>query len=494
MNILIDTNIFIPLELTSSSDIEPETHAVNELYRKAKELGYHVFLLDTQKKDVESDKNEERRKIRLLAFEKYELLENVKTTEIITKTFPNIPETSHDFIDVALLNALCANAVSILVTNDEGIHKKSKKIGKDDFVYYLADALNFINNQLPKNLTIDATHPIIKKEKCYNLNINDNFFDSLRADYEGEKFDRWFVEKCQNGHRDCLVIQENDKLIGLCIYKFEEPCYEMTGTVLKICTFKLSVSGNKQGELLLRKLFDYSYISNVDWIYVTAYEKNYICQFFENFGFERYNKLKEDSGELIFRKQMKPCPGDYLRLAPLDFDIRFCPRYFNTEQDAFLVPVISSYHNMLFPEAIKENLLFPQLDYMDSYSNAMRKAYLCKSNTNLVQAGSILFFYKSHDVGTIETCGIVERVERLRNPDAIISLTGKRTVYQRSEIEDMCKGEKDILVLLFRQTEGFSKEIHFSELKKQKLVGGVPQSITKLSEEAKKWILKQRPF
>ena len=342
MNILIDTNIFIPLELTSSSDIEPETHAVNELYRKAKELGYHVFLLDTQKKDVESDKNEERRKIRLLAFEKYELLENVKTTEIITKTFPNIPETSHDFIDVALLNALCANAVSILVTNDEGIHKKSKKIGKDDFVYYLADALNFINNQLPKNLTIDATHPIIKKEKCYNLNINDNFFDSLRADYEGEKFDRWFVEKCQNGHRDCLVIQENDKLIGLCIYKFEEPCYEMTGTVLKICTFKLSVSGNKQGELLLRKLFDYSYISNVDWIYVTAYEKNYICQFFENFGFERYNKLKEDSGELIFRKQMKPCPVDYLRLAPLDFDIRFCPRYFNTEQDAFLVPVISS--------------------------------------------------------------------------------------------------------------------------------------------------------
>ena len=149
---------------------------------------------------------------------------------------------------------------------------------------------------------------------------------------------------------------------------------------------------------------------------------------------------------------------------------------------------------MLFPEAIKENLLFPQLDYMDSYSNAMRKAYLCKSNTNLVQAGSILFFYKSHDVGTIETCGIVERVERLRNPDAIISLTGKRTVYQRSEIEDMCKGEKDILVLLFRQTEGFSKEIHFSELKKQKLVGGVPQSITKLSEEAKKWILKQRQF
>lgn len=494
MNILIDTNIFIPLELTSLSDMEPETHSINELYRKAKEVDYHVFLLDTQKKDVENDKNEERKRLRLVAFEKYELLKNVKTTNIIKTIFPNIPEDSHDFIDIALLNAVCANAVSILVTNDEGIHKKAKKIGKEDFVYYLAEALDFINQQLPQNLKVEVSHPIIKAEKCYNIDINDTFFDSLRADYKEEKFNNWFKEKCQKGHRDCLVIQDDDKLVGLCIYKFEKPCYEMKGRVLKICTFKLSVSGNKQGELLLRKLFDYSYTSEVDWIYVTAYEKNYICQFFENFGFERYSKVKEDSGELIFRKQMKPLPEDYLKFTPLDFDIRFCPRYFNAEQDAFLVPVISSYHNMLFPESIKENLLFPQLDYMNSYSNAMRKAYLCKSNTNLVREGSILFFYKSHGVGNIETCGIVERVERLRNLDAIISLTGKRTVYQRSEIENMCKDGKDILVLLFRQAEGFAKEIHFSDLQKQQLVSGVPQSITKLTEEAKTWILKQRMF
>ena len=150
MNILIDTNIFIPLELTSLSDMEPETHSINELYRKAKEVDYHVFLLDTQKKDVENDKNEERKRLRLVAFEKYELLKNVKTTDIIKTIFPNIPEDSHDFIDVALLNAVCANAVSILVTNDEGIHKKAKKIGKEDFVYYLADALDFINQQLPQ--------------------------------------------------------------------------------------------------------------------------------------------------------------------------------------------------------------------------------------------------------------------------------------------------------------------------------------------------------
>ena len=89
MNILIDTNIFIPLELTSPSDIEPETHVINEFYRNSKELGYHIFLLDMQKKDVESDKNENRKSLRLMAFEKYEILENVKTTELISENFSN---------------------------------------------------------------------------------------------------------------------------------------------------------------------------------------------------------------------------------------------------------------------------------------------------------------------------------------------------------------------------------------------------------------------
>lgn len=494
MNILIDTNIFIPLELTSPSDIEPETHVINEFYRNSKELGYHIFLLDMQKKDVESDKNENRKSLRLMAFEKYEILENVKTTELISENFSNISHDSHDYIDVALLNALCANAVSILVTNDEGIHKKAKRIGKDDFVYYLADALDFINNQLPKNLNVDITHPIIKKEKCYNLDIKDHFFDSLRGDYNGEEFNKWFIEKCQKSHRDCLVIQDNGRLVGLCIYKFEEPSYEMNGTILKICTFKLSASGNKLGELLLRKLFDYSYNSNVDWIYVTAYEENYICHFFENFGFERYSKVKEDTGEFIFRKQMKPQLSDISTLTPLKFDIKFCPRYFNETQDAFLVPVIEHYHDMLFPETQKQSALFPEFDYENSFSNAMRKAYLCKSNSNLLHESSILFFYKTHALGTIKTCGIVEKIERLHNTDDIISIIGKRTVYKRQEIEEMCRGEKDVLVILFRQAENFQNEIRIKDLQSANLINGVPQTITKLSEEAKKWILQHRQF
>lgn len=492
MNILIDTNIFIPLETSPPNNPEPQVHLINEFYRKAKELSYHVFLIDVQKKDINNDKNEERKKQRLLAFEKYEILENIKLTDAIYKAFPNISITSHDFVDISLLNALCTNAVSLLVTDDEGIHKKAKKINKEDVVYHLIEALDLINSQLPKNLKVDLSHPIIAPDKCYNLRVEDSFFDSLREDYIG--FDNWFVSKCQKTHRDCLVIRDNDKMVGLCIYKFEPPCYDMAGNILKICTFKLSSSGNKQGELLLKKIFDYCYASKVDWIYVTAFEKNYICQFFENFGFVKYNKTKEDTGELIFRKKMNPALSDFEELKPLEFDIQFGPRFFNEKQDAFLVPIVQSYHDLLFPETIKENSLFPQLYYKDSFSNAIKKAYICKSNSSLLRPGAILFFYKSHDQGLIQACGIVERVERSQDPNYIISVTGKRTLYQRKDIEKLCSSKRNILILLFRQVEGFSTEIKLSTLKEKDLVIAAPQSITKLSEEAKKWILNQRLF
>lgn len=58
----------------------------------------------------------------------------------------------------------------------------------------------------------------------------------------------------------------------------------------------------------------------------------------------------------------------------------------------------------------------------------------------------------------------------------------------------MCRGEKDVLVILFRQAENFQNEIRIKDLQSANLINGVPQTITKLSEEAKKWILQHRQF
>lgn len=482
LNILIDTNILLPLEPTSLNDVESQSHLANEFIQKSQKANALIYLLDVQKNDINRDKDENRRKLRLLACEKYQLLMNVQMSDYFKGNFELSNLNPHDFVDVSLLNALYCNAVSILVTNDNGIHSKAKKIGLGDRVYRLEDALDFINMQLPMDLKAESLHPIINREKCYNLDIHDDFFDSLRQDYDG--FDDWFQEKCQRGHRDCFVIRNESKIAGLCIYKNEEPLYEMKGKIVKICTFKLKYSGTKQGELLLRQLFKMCYDSNVDWLYVTAFESNYICQFFEDFGFECYREKKEDTGELIYRRKMTPTLEDRKNILALPFHKKFGYRYFIPSKNAFLIPTEERFYDRLFPETTTLDLFGGE-----PCSNAIRKAYLCNSNSRKLIPGDILFFYRTHSDKKIECCGILEKVLHSSNPDEILSLVGKRSVFSKAEIESMCSKSRDCFLMLFRQTENLKTPFNLESLKKQNLVNGYPQSITMISNEAKECIL-----
>lgn len=486
LKLLIDTNIFIPLEPTSICDVEPQTHLVNEFFRKVQKVGAEVYLLDKQKNDLDRDNDVNRKSLRLLATEKYLCLKNVNFADEIKNRFNFDSLNSHDQVDVSLLNALYVNAVSLLVTNDKGIHSKARVIGLDERVYRLEDAVDFINGQLPKELKTEPFNAIVTNEKCYNLDVHDDFFDSLRRDYKG--FDGWFREKCQLEHRDCFLIRDGSKIAGLCIYKREEPAYEMNGNVVKICTFKLKYSGTKQGELLLRHLFKMCYDSDVDWLYVTAYESNYICQFFEDFGFECYKEKKQDTGELIYRRKMKPSTIDR-NLPALPFHQRFGYRFFASSENAFLVPTEERFYNRLFPETTTLDLFGG-----DPCSNAIRKAYICNSNSRKLKPGNILFFYRTHSDKKIECCGILEKVLRSSNPDEILPLVGKRSVFSKQEIESMCSGSRECFLMLFRQTENLLVPYSLENLKRDNLVNGYPQTITQISDEAKKCILKNMLF
>ena len=43
------------------------------------------------------------------------------------------------------------------------------------------------------------------------VDITDNFFDSLRSDYGNEKFDNWFLGKAEKGEQ-ALTLIENEKV------------------------------------------------------------------------------------------------------------------------------------------------------------------------------------------------------------------------------------------------------------------------------------------
>jgi hypothetical protein len=71
MKLLIDTNVFIPLEPTSHSDQEALTEVTAELHKLAIEAGFQIFLHPAAKIDIEKDSDKERKNLRHVLFEKY---------------------------------------------------------------------------------------------------------------------------------------------------------------------------------------------------------------------------------------------------------------------------------------------------------------------------------------------------------------------------------------------------------------------------------------
>lgn len=71
MKLLIDTNVLIPLEPGSKTDLDPMTPLATELFRTAQQVGATLYLHPIQRSDIEQDKDLDRRALRLRLIEKY---------------------------------------------------------------------------------------------------------------------------------------------------------------------------------------------------------------------------------------------------------------------------------------------------------------------------------------------------------------------------------------------------------------------------------------
>ena len=96
----------------------------------------------------------------------------------------------------------------------------------------------------------------------------------------------------------------------------------------------------------------------------------------------------------------------------------------------FLIPIIPTFHNRLFPEFEKlKTSLFDGSELIPE-GNTIKKAYLCNSKIKKIRPGDLVLFYLSREEQEITTIGTVETV--FQNPvdtDDIVRHVGKRTVY-----------------------------------------------------------------
>lgn len=479
MNILLDTNIIIPLEDTSR--VMDTSFA--EMRRLAVEQQHCLYVHPMQLADINRDKNQGRKKIVLSRINQYSKIDNPPVLSDEECEELGLSSTNdNDKVDNNVLFALYRGAVHLLVTNDEGIHKKASKIGIQDKVYRLGQFLDFLRKY--SNLPISYSYTGVKEQYMYEISKDQSFFDSLRQAYNG--FNEWYIKSAEK-KRKCWCIEDcNGKVAAICIYKIEEN-EKLTdegevvhGKILKLCTFKVDTSarGKKLGERLLYIAFDYCVKNDFDWVYLHTYgkEQRTLVGLCEEYGFYFLGKYQKDD---VYIKPMKK--GD-VDLGSLESLIRYYP-YFQDNKDVqkFIVPIQPKYHEDLFPDLsnIKGSLFESDSSMSSCQGNTIKKAYLCHAQTKQIKKGDVVLFYRSKDRMSIQCMGIVEETFFSDNLEDVYPIIAKRTVYTRSALVDILK--QKTLIILFRFI-ALDKEISKKELKSAGIKGNI-QSIRKISNE-----------
>lgn len=478
MNILLDTNIIIPLEDTNR--VLPADFA------ELKELGakqHHCFYIHPfQYEDIKRDKDEERRRIVLSRLKQYPQIDNPPVLSEQEREELGLGQNNdNDRVDNNLLFALYRGAVHLFVTNDEGLHKKAQKIGCQDKVYRVKQFVSYLSGLGESKVASSYTGV----EVCflYGLDKSQPFFDSLRDAYNG--FDKWY-QKCAAEKRKCWCINnaESGRLAALCIYK-EENNAALTddnkivnGKILKLCTFKVdpNARGKKLGERLLYIAFDYCVKNNYDWVYLHTQgdEQETLVGLCEEYGFYALGKYKGDD---VYIKPMKLQDDIEDSLQSL---IRYYPFFKDNDNiGKYIIPIKPKYHENLFPDlsSLMGSLFEKDQTLCSCQGNTIKKAYLCHSNTKTISRGDIVLFYRSTDRMSIQCMGIVENTLVSQDINEVWPLIAKRTVYDYSTVESILQNKT--LVILFRYVE-LTRSVKRADLIQCGITGNI-QSIRKIS-------------
>lgn len=492
IKLLIDTNIFIALELGDPSRADLYDARVFRLPQLAEGIDGELCLHRVQDLDLARDRDAARKRLRERQKLKYrQIRAPSEPSDELAKQFGTPDPGTNDYVDLVLLETIRQNRADYLVTNDSGLHKAATKLGLGDRVLPLSDTLAMLSTFYGQPPT---AHPRVRQLELKELNIQGAIFDSVRQDYPD--FNEWFSKVRPTHGRQAWVIDESlepDLYKAVCIGKEQgDGEYGIPGRTLKLSTFKVAdrASGMKLGELLLKEALNHAYQIDADYVWLTVFgAHDDLIGFLEDFGFETWSN-KTARGELVLVKALKPTAGAVTPADPLEYHIKYGPRVFMLAgAPAYLVPIQPQYFSRLFPDSDAQWPLIPKYE---GCGTAIKKAYLSRSALEAISPASLLFFYRSRDVQAVLALGIAEKSLRSSNADELARFVSTRTVYTYEEISDMCAEGREVLAILFREARYYSNPVRRQTMTQEGIIQAAPQSITRIKEEgAVQWLIEK---
>ena len=342
--------------------------------------------------------------------------------------------------DIVLLNEIDTGRVDILVTEDRGIRRMADSLG----IKGVLSIREVINMSLSREATFpDFPVPTIRKVRIGELNHRDQFFDSLRDNYDG--FDRWLARKSD----EYAYVLVDGPAIGAFMYlKIEGPNEDYSDITpplpsrerLKIGTLKVTQRGFRIGERLLRIAFDCAIRNSIDEIYLTMHDQP---------GSSEHERLKKLLTHWGFRESgvKKTSSGNEIVLLRDVFSSRNYTSVFDQyprldrRRKAYLVPIYPAYHTDLFPDSILTSETPSRFQELKPHRNSIAKAYVSGSFNRGATAGDTLIFYRTSDGGpawyrsVVTTVAIVEKlVDNILSFQQFADACRSRSVFNDEEL------------------------------------------------------------
>ena len=188
--ILLDTNIIIKRESTNNASFE-----VSKLFNWFDKKSVKKYVHTLSQKELSTYGDAKAKDAILMKLNSYDVLPNFPTLsdelfDYVTSLFAN---DENGKIDNALLQEIYNDNVGVMVTDDNLILQKAEMLYIRDKVLSSAELLEKFETKFPEN--IEYKMLAVELKKFEEVNLNDSFFDTLRADYDGQAFDRWFKKK-----------------------------------------------------------------------------------------------------------------------------------------------------------------------------------------------------------------------------------------------------------------------------------------------------------
>lgn len=165
-------------------------------------------------------------------------------------------------------------------------------------------------NKIKEEKLVRKKPVFIRKEYLYNINLNDDFFSSLRKDYYG--FNDWFIKKQRKGEMAYITTTRENKVTSFLMLKEEDEnedysSFEKTfkpAKRIKVSTFKVADTGKKIGEYFIKIIINEAIRRDADEIYLTTFENQHeLIYLLKQNGFKLFTYKNTTKGNETIEKE-----------------------------------------------------------------------------------------------------------------------------------------------------------------------------------------------